>query len=130
MRSEKEIQEASGAKLFTYLAGTSYQDSTERVTHTNAIVFNDDLPPLHDAIQRLATTLEREIPGLSTSIETEWDGVTLDARYACPCGEISLLRVVFCDADPPDSRCVPYQAARIKYLLRKHVRGEGNEPNF
>ena len=80
------------------------------------------------AIDALAAALRAEIPGVMTdsAYDIRSDVTLLRVRYTCPCGEISNVAMTFYEG--PIS--VRDAIERIKELLRVHVRGEGNEPNF
>lgn len=83
-----------------------------------------------EVADKVAVALKADIPGLAVHVEfsAEISATVLTARYACPCGEISSLRIQFYGEEDP--RSVPYRVEYLKQALRAHVRGEGNEPNF
>jgi hypothetical protein len=99
------------------------------MTTISSSAFRLDLSSV-STIATLAAALKAEIPGLTTYTDySTGRGTTLlCAHYACPCGEASKLCVEFYEA--PMAARVRDHVERIKHLLREHVRGEDNEPNF
>lgn len=78
-------------------------------------------------VLRAVTTLEKNIPGLSGTIDERGVDVRMYFRYLCPCGEVSGISFALSPSDP-------FFADRfvdmVTHQLRAHVEGEGNTPNF
>jgi len=85
--------------------------------------------PIAAAITKVLTD---SVPGLEARVTRDEYGLLIEARYKCPCGEFSHLRLAICDEEVL-CRTPEYSAMRARELmegLRQHVRSEGNEPNF
>ncbi len=74
----------------------------------------------------VARILTQRISGLAVVVSRMEDGsAMLHGIYNCPCGEISQFKEVYRCQSSPDM-----VADKITRMLRQHVKGEGNEPNF
>lgn len=84
-----------------------------------------------DAAYDVVELLEKSIPGYKGRVMQLSYGASIDARYRCPCGEVSGQSVVISGVEARMHRNLANElAVELRISLREHIRSEGFEPTF